>query len=287
MHITGNIHALKHTFFVPISPEIRLERFVYSFIIFGKKNIYLIDSGLSNSYEKIFEYVRVHGREIKEISKLFLSHSHPDHIGSANKIKKEIGCEVIAHSNEIEWIENIEKQFSDRPVPGFKTFVSESTKVDTIIMNNERLQPEKELSIDIIHTPGHSSGSVSFHFIKERVLISGDAILSPGDLPIYENVADAVSSIKKLQQIRDVKILLSSWDEPVENEMISEKMIKSIGYFKLLHETINKTENAKQLTPMELCAKVIEKLGLPPVAVMPLTAKAFQSNLQNDICEIF
>ncbi|MEA3369373.1 MAG: BrnT family toxin, partial [Candidatus Ratteibacteria bacterium] len=94
---------------------------------------------------------------------------HPDHIGSARNIKEKSNCEVLAHEGEKEWIENIEKQCSDRPVPGFKSFVNKSVKIDKLIKDNDLIELEAGISIKIIHTPGHSKKTHD----ESRLLVIG------------------------------------------------------------------------------------------------------------------
>lgn len=281
MKITEKIHALKHTFFIPVNPTMKLERFVYSFIIFGKNNAYLIDSGVSTSENEILKCVVDNGYSINDIKALILTHSHPDHIGSAKSIKEKSSCEVLAHEGEREWIENVDKQFAERPVPGFSNFVKDSVKIDRFLKDSEKIELEDGLIIEVIHTPGHSCGSISLFVKNEYALICGDSLLLPGSLPIYDNASQAVISILKLKKIEGVNTLLSSWSEVVTDEGVTAKMDKSIGYFKALHKIITGIPNANNLQPMDLCKQVIEKMGLPPVAVNPLVAKSFQSNICN------
>lgn len=279
MKITDKVHAIKHTFLIPVNPVLKIKRFVYSFIIFGKENVYLIDSGVKDSAETILNYIVENDRTTNKINTLILTHSHPDHIGSAKIIKEKTSCDIIAHSNEKDWIEDIEKQFAERPVPGFKSFVNDSVKIDKFIQDGDMVELEERIFLKVIYTPGHSNGSVSLFFEDEGVLMCGDCLLLPGNLPIYENAVQAVSSINKLRQIDNVKILLSSWDEPVLGDEIAEKMDQSISYFKSIHKVIAKIENISMLTPMELCKQVIEKMGLTPLAVNPLVAKSLLSNI--------
>ena len=279
IQISKNIHALKHTFYIPVNPEVNLERFVYSFIIFSDENIYLVDSGISSSADSIFKYIKDKGREEKNIKILILTHSHPDHIGSAKYIKDISGCKILAHKNEKDWIEDIDKQFTDRPVPGFRKLVGGSVHIDQFLTDNETIKPEDNLSVEVIHTPGHSSGSISLIINNEKVLFSGDSILLPGELPIYEKFCDTISSIKKLKQIKDVKIMLSSWDEPAFNSGIQKKMDQSIDYLVTIHETIRDIKSAESYFPMDLCKIVVERMGLPPAAINPLVAKSFQSHI--------
>ncbi|MEA3489859.1 MAG: MBL fold metallo-hydrolase, partial [Candidatus Omnitrophota bacterium] len=133
MKITEQIHALKHTFFIPVHPELKIERFVYSFVVFGNENVYLIDSGIADSKDKILNYVEKNGYSKNNITTLILTHSHPDHIGSARSIKDITECQVLAHEGEKGWIEDVDKQFSDRPVPGFKSFVNKSVKINRFL----------------------------------------------------------------------------------------------------------------------------------------------------------
>ena len=280
MRITENVHALHHPFTIQVTPELKLERFVYSFMILGKEKVYLVDSGLKNSFDTINHYLNRIGRGMDQVSMLFLTHSHPDHIGSAKQIKDNSNCKVLAHESEKEWIENINKQFADRPVPGFNNLVDNSVKIDEFLIDQQSIILEENLTLRVVHTPGHSKGSVSLLLEEKDILFCGDVLLLPGDLPIYENVADAVASIKKLNELKNVKILLSSWDNPTFDAEIDVKIKNSLNYFKILHNTILGTENAHNLDPMVLCKNVIEKLGMPPVAVIPLVAKSFQSNLQ-------
>lgn len=281
MRITERIHALKHIFFIPVNSELKLERFVYSFVVFGNKKVYLIDSGVTDSEKIILNYIEENGYSISDIQTLILTHSHPDHIGSASRIKEKSNCEILAHEDEKEWIENIEKQFSARPVPGFRSFVSKSVLIDKLVKDNELIELEKGLSVKVIHTPGHSQGSISLHFKNKAVLICADCLLLPGNLPIYEDAESTIKSIAKLMKIDNVEWLLSSWDEPCNGNQIAIKFNQSIGYMKTIHKHIAEIENVKDYPPLELCKKVIEKMKLPPVAVNPLAAKAFQSNVRN------
>jgi hydroxyacylglutathione hydrolase len=279
MQISGNIHALKHTFYIPVSQGINLERFVYSYVIFNDADIHLIDSGVSSSGDSILKYIKDKGKEVKNIRNLILTHSHPDHIGSAKYIKDISGCKILAHKNEKEWIEDVDKQFSERPVPGFKNLVHGSVLIDQFLKDKDIIKLGDNLFAEVVHTPGHSSGSVSIFVQNERVLFSGDSILLPGELPIYENFNDTISSIKKLKKIKEVKVVLSSWDEPVFDSGIQKKMDQSIDYLIAIQKAVKDIKNAENYFPMDLCKIVVEKMGLPAAAVNPLVAKSFQSNL--------
>lgn len=96
MRLTESVHALKIPFRVTTPSGATVERFVNMFLIVGKQ-ICLIDSGVAGSDRAVLDYVRSIDREPSEISRLVLTHSHPDHIGAARAVKRATGCAVLAH----------------------------------------------------------------------------------------------------------------------------------------------------------------------------------------------
>jgi len=281
VNITPNVHALKHGFSIPLAPGLNLPRFVYSFVIFGEEGVYLIDSGVAGAQKPILEFIREHGRSPGEVKLLLLTHSHADHIGGAAAIREETGCRISAHPAEKGWIEDIDEQFSRRPVPGFKTLVARPVAVDAVVADGETIEPEPGLSLRVIHTPGHSRGSISLFSREERVLICGDALALPGDLPIYEDAPAALNSLIELKKVRDADWLLSSWAEPVPGSRAEAELERGIGYLKAIHRCVREIENAGELAPMDLCRRAAEALGLPPAAVNPLVAASLQSHVAN------
>ncbi len=95
MQISKYVHALKIPFEIKTDTGV-LERFVYSYLIAGD-TLVLIDSGVKNSEEIIFDYMEEIGLDPEDLTLLILTHSHPDHIGSASSIKRKTYCEVAAH----------------------------------------------------------------------------------------------------------------------------------------------------------------------------------------------
>lgn len=280
MQISEHIHAIKIPFQIPIGEGKIVERFVYAYLIYGTK-ICLIDSGVASSEHVIFDYIRQAGRNPDEISLMILTHSHPDHIGSAPAIKKISGCLVAAHSSERSWIEDVELQFKERPVPNFHSLVEGSFNVDRILEERDVLDFGEGLSLEVFHTPGHSKGSVSILFHEDKALFSGDAIPLAGDMPIYEDIFASIMSIKKLKNTSGINTLLAAWGDPIEGRQVYKLMDESLHYLQHIHETvINSADINSSLVSYELCEIVLEKLGLPMITVNPLVVKSFESSLK-------
>jgi len=280
MQVTEHIHSLEIPFQIPLAPDKAISRSVYVFLVAGEK-ITLIDSGVAGAHQAIFSYINSIGRELSEIATLILSHAHPDHIGSAKYIRRTTGCRVLAHPLEKGWVEDTDKQKTERPVPGFDTLVEGPVHVDGLLDDGQTLDIDTAIPCRVIATPGHSSGSVSLFFNRERVLFSGDALPLPGDLPIYEDITVSLQSIRKLANLaKQADVLLSSWEQPILGQQAIEKRIAAgVAYLQKIHHSVveNHTRHSEQ--GLALCQRVVASLGLPPFAANPLVAKAFMSSL--------
>lgn len=274
-----NVHALRIPFQIH-TPAGVMERFVYSFIICTDR-ITLIDSGVAGSYPIIFDYLNQLGYQPQDIANLILTHSHPDHIGSALTVKQVSGCKIYAHASEVDWIEDTELQFRERPVPGFHTLVEGSVPVDTSLNDGEVLELGNGLDLQVIHSPGHSRGSMSLLLKGTGVLFCGDAVPMPGDMPIYEDVTASVNSIHRLQEIPELNLLLSSWDEPRCGEEAARILAQGLNYIQHIHEAVNRHRSyfTTDQAP-EWSRQVMAELGLPPQAVNPLSMRTLLAHLQ-------
>lgn len=278
MQILQNIHAVKIPFQIPVAPDMNLDRFVYSYLI-DSDRLCIIDSGVAGSESLIFDVVNEQGRKPSDIDYLCLTHSHPDHIGAAREIKAGSNCCVCAHPAAQAWVEDIEKQFSVRPVPGFHKLVSGSVPVDRLLNHDELIDLGKE-ALQVIYTPGHSQCSITLFCKNSGVLFTGDAIPQGNDLPIYDDVALAVESIGRFKKMDGVRRVLSSWRDPSPDEDPHEIFDSGLQFFQKIHSVVRSiVRTNQQLDPMELCSEVVGVLGLPKLAVNPLVARSLYSHM--------
>ncbi len=281
MQITPAIHALRHPFQVPVAPGIVLDRFVYSYLIAGE-TITLIDTGVAGCEKTIFEYIRSIGRDPREISLIVLTHSHPDHIGAARAIREATRCSVAAHPAERAWIQDVELQNRERPVPGFSTLVGGPVSVDYDLEAGLTIDTDgtREYDLEVMHTPGHSAGSVALFMPGDGVLFSGDVIPVSGDLPVYDDAVASVHSIRLLRSVRSIRILLSAWDESRYGDDAYAQMDQALEYLQKIHKTVIASAGNGNPDSLELTKNVVAALGLPPQAVNPLLIRTFTANLR-------
>ncbi len=281
MQIVPYIHALRHPFTIHVAPGIALDRFVYSYLVYGK-TITLIDTGVTGCEARIFDYIRSTGRSPSEITLIVLTHSHPDHIGAARAIQKATGCSIAAHSAERAWIEHVEIQNRERPVPGFATLVSGSVQVDHILADGDTIALDEigAWELQVIHTPGHSPGSVSLFMPKNGTLFSGDAIPVTGDLPVYDDALASMQSLGRLRELPGIRVLLSAWDEPGMGGDAYLQMDRAARYLQTIHEAVLASAGTGSSDTMEQTRITAATIGLPPEAITPLLARTFAANLR-------
>ena len=97
-----------------VTPEIK--RFVYVYLITTKTSCILVDSGVYGSQEVIEKAITESGHRPEEVKAVFLTHAHPDHIGTAHYFREKYGAKIYAGEGERPWIEDIDRQFRERPI---------------------------------------------------------------------------------------------------------------------------------------------------------------------------
>ena len=133
------------------------------------------------------------------IDGILVTHTHFDHVGAVAPVAKATGAEV--------WVPEIEKPvladiMSYVPWPGFGPF--ESWDAEHTVKGGERLELAG-FEIDVVFTPGHSPGHVTYSLADEQAVFSGDVLfqgsvgrtdLPGGDWPtLLDSIRSLVDSL--------------------------------------------------------------------------------------------
>ena len=126
---------------------------------------------------------------------LIHTHAHFDHIGATATLKKELGAEILLHPDDRFLYDNIQMQGRL-----FGMDVDPTLPVDQALEDEMSLRFGQEKSL-VIHTPGHTPGSVCFHVGgEESHLFAGDTLFkgSVGRTDLWGGSAeDLMHSIKQ------------------------------------------------------------------------------------------
>jgi glyoxylase-like metal-dependent hydrolase (beta-lactamase superfamily II) len=153
--------------------------------------------------------------------------------------------------------------------------------VDRILNEGDSIDLGKGLRLEVIHTPGHSKGSISLLLRDQGILFCGDAVPLSHEMPIYDDAAASVHSVEKLKAVEGINYLLASWDSPREGGFAYEALDKGLRWLQRIDDAVLKFDQPGPAgDPMAWCVRVLNELGLPPVLANPLVARSFQANVQ-------
>ncbi len=257
----------------------QVKRYVFVYLI-EAKSCYLIDSGVYGSEEQIAQYMKTIGRDISEVKAVFLTHAHPDHIGTAAWFREHTGCKIYASQGERTWIENIDLQYQERPIPNFYKLAGKATEVDVTVRNGDRIPLEENLKIQVISTPGHSIDGVSYRLGKSLFL--GNAIPVKGDIPIYINVRDAFRTLKTIRDLGGICNYYPAWDHTYSVSEIDEKINDAEHIISTLDEQVQTILKADKVTDITMITNLVcERLKMPYLKANPLFHKTIWAHCLN------
>ena len=246
----------------------KIRRYVFVYII-EAGDCYMIDSGVYGCEKQIASYMESIGRKLSDIKKIFLTHAHPDHIGSAAWFRENVGCEIYAGREERRWIEDIDLQFSERPIPNFYILAGRSTKVDHELRDGEEILLEEGLSIHACRTAGHSADEMSYRL--EDAFFIGDTVPVRTDIPIIIEVAEMIASINSLKSEEEVRSFYPAWDHVYSAEEMQGKLEEAEELIRNLRKTITESDAGQDLR--DLTKQVSEKMKMLILAENPLFAQ--------------
>lgn len=127
----------------------------------------VIDPG--DDIADILALIKKHNLQIKQI---VITHAHIDHVGGAMKLRAATGAPILLNQNDYALLKMIDAQAAwiGVPPPG-------KVKIDHSVGQADRIKVAS-LCADVIHTPGHTEGSICLYFTAEKKLLAGDTLFA-------------------------------------------------------------------------------------------------------------
>ena len=190
-------------------------------ILLVEEELTLIDTGFPGSSSQIVRFIQSLGRSVEEVGLIIITHNHLDHTGGLTELRKLTKAKVAAHKADIDDAENQSANFKTkqgltRILPFIHSVFSvRLNDVDTQLTGGEVL---KSLGgLEVIHTPGHTPGSISLFSAQNRLLIVGDALNKRHWLPprmVSTDGQQAIDSIRRMAEL-DFDILCYGHGRPL------------------------------------------------------------------------
>ena len=143
----------------------------------------VIDPG--DNINQILGLIKKHNLQVKQI---VITHAHIDHVGGGAKLRAATGAPILLNQNDYALLKMLDTQAAwiGVPNPG-------KVDIDNHIGQADRIKVG-QIEGHVLHTPGHTEGSICLYFPAEKKLIAGDTLFAGSigrtDLPggSYEKI---------------------------------------------------------------------------------------------------
>ena len=212
-------------------------------ILIVEEELTLVDTGFLGSSAQVTNFIHSLGRSVEEISLIIITHNHFDHAGGLAELTKLTRAEVAVHQADINDTEG--QSPYPRGIRGLlripflatlrQRFLLSPDDVDIPLAGGEVLEPLGGL--EVVHTPGHTPGSISLYSPREKLLITGDALgkrrrgLRLPPKMASTDLTQALDSVKKMAEL-DFDILCFGHGRPLTDGVHTkmQELIEKIKY---------------------------------------------------------
>lgn len=269
--------------------------------LIAREEVLILDTGTATTFrDAILPFMKSKG--LKKIHKAINLHAHQDHVGSNAELKEYYGTEIMCHRIAGSYLQNVEEglSFFTKYAKYFSAQTFEEIKKGYYAERGRPSSPDRLLfdgdvvlsdgvKLEMIAAPGHSDSLLCVFDRSDRVLYASDAIQGQAvmsrqfpSLPLYENVEEYLSSIRRLAGV-DFKQLVQGhpyapYGKPVLNRTEGLDLLnRSVKAVEELDRTIRACleESKGRLDLQTLTAQVQKRTtggGVTPQALCTVNA---------------
>jgi glyoxylase-like metal-dependent hydrolase (beta-lactamase superfamily II) len=262
----------------------------------------LIDAGVNTeeSFEAVRSAVEEAGGTIEGLRRLILTHAHSDHIGLVSRIARLSGADVYIHRWDAGRMLRHDQEGSANLGERYRGFfleagVPEGMVEETVrsiserfrrfycafsgekVLEGEETFPFDDFSLEVIHTPGHTPGSICIFNRVDRTLFSGDTLLekitsnpmaeisSPAGKSKYKSLERYLASLEVIEAL-PVKRVLPGHGPPFSNhrkrvkELYAHHRARMEEILKILKENNANSEAGSGATEFMLAKRLFHCL---------------------------
>ncbi|MFP1624670.1 MBL fold metallo-hydrolase [Streptomyces sp. 5K101] len=175
---------------IPVLPQLHMFRFPIgqAYLWRDGDELTLVDAGHRDAAPLIEEAIRGAGLDPADLRRIVLTHCHRDHVGAAGELAARYGAEVLAHHLDAPVVRGEapvpEPVLLDWEIPlyehGLTVPPAPPTRVDRELADGDVL--DFGGGARVVHSPGHTDGSIGLHLPHHGVLFTGDCVAGVGQV---------------------------------------------------------------------------------------------------------
>ena len=166
------------------------------------------------------------GLSLGDVDMVLNTHGHMDHLGGNSELK-DAGADIALHRDDAQLAqsnrdhtekaaESLRALGLDKLVPGREAFLlrllGREVGVDRMLDDGDVVDLGADVRLQVVHTPGHTLGSVCYWWEAAGLLITGDSIQArgsrPGALSVIEEPTHYPASLRKAEDVRPETLLM-------------------------------------------------------------------------------
>jgi glyoxylase-like metal-dependent hydrolase (beta-lactamase superfamily II) len=190
--------------------------------LLAEDRLTLIDAGMVGSRLMLERYLRRIGRRLDELERIIVTHGHPDHIGGVSELVRDReDVAVLIHPDDVAGLRLPLREALARTDDGVARrgriiqYLTRAPADPTPVADGELLPLVGGLRV--IHTPGHTPGSICLYAERLRLLFTGDVLqvvrgrLTYASALFSHDHAGAIASVERLARLDVDTIALSHY----------------------------------------------------------------------------
>lgn len=182
-----------------------------TYLVSVGEQVLLIDPACSNEYERqtLLNYIDGLRAKGQVLTAILATHGHLDHLWGAAWACKQWNAPVYMHEADIPMAKAMQEQYDLFGIPW------QAEEFETAALT-DRFADRVQTGLQVLHTPGHTPGSVCLYWPEEKVLLSGDTLFCMGfgrtDLP-GGNYGQLLNSLETLFALPQDTVVYSGHGE--------------------------------------------------------------------------
>ena len=193
-----------------------------SFLIGGDLPV-IVDPGHQHLVKNLIKLMEKDENRFEDVRVIIATHGHPDHLEAIQTFARA-GVQVAIHEEEWKFLQEVGGQF-------YRSMGMEMPELKVSFFLKEGELKLGSKTFQVIHTPGHSPGSISLYWPEKKALFTGDVVFPMGvgrtDFPGGDGglLRDSIERLSKL----DAEYLLSGHGEVIKGR---QNILRNFAYIR-------------------------------------------------------